>query len=119
MTVDEFISDLSPTLQVLMQGIRAVIMDAHPMIVEKMRYKIPFYDYKGMLFYLNPKKEVVEMGFCNGAQLIDEDEVLSATDRKVIRHLVIRNLHDVRRLSTRAIIQQAILVREVKVRSKK
>lgn len=113
MTVDEFIAEAAPSSRLLLQSLRELIRGAHPMIEEKMRYRIPFYDYKGMLFFLNPRKDTIELGICNGAKLYDEDGILSATDRKIIRHLVITSLKDTRKPEVRAILQQAIMVREL------
>jgi hypothetical protein len=114
MNVAEYISELDPKTQEIVLALRDAILGAYPQIVESIRYKIPFYKMNGMLFFINPRKNYVELGLCNGAQLVDEFGLFHATDRKLIRHLHIRNAADAFSTTTQSIIQQAILVNELK-----
>jgi hypothetical protein len=119
MTIDEFIVDSDPAVRPLLAATREYILDLHPMMSEKMRYKIPFFDYLGWLFYLNTRKDHIELGFINGAELADEEGVLTATDRKMIRHYRIHSLKDLRNPALRNLIQQAMLTREAGVSKRK
>ena len=114
MNVAEYISELEPKTQEIVLAMRDAILGAHPKIVESISYKIPFFKMNGMLFFINPRKNYVELGFCNGAQLVDEFGLFHATDRKLIRHLHIRTSADAFSTTTQSIIQQAILVNELK-----
>jgi len=101
-----------------MYALREVIINAHPQIQESIKYKLPFYTFNGLLFFLNPRKDYVEMGFCNGAYLHDEAGVFKALDRAYIRHLYVYNIEDAFKDSTRELIQQAILYNELKKKKK-
>lgn len=114
MNVADYISDCDPRVQQIMYALREVIVNAHPQIQESIKYKLPFYTYHGLLFFLNPRKDYVEMGFCNGAFLHDERGIFKALDRAYIRHLYVYNIEDAFKDSTRELIQQAILYNEVK-----
>lgn len=118
MNVAECISNLDPKTQEIVLALRDAILRAHPQITESLSYKIPFYKMNGMLFFINPRKHYVELGLCNGAQLVDEFGLFHATDRKYIRHLHIYKPKDAFSRSTQTIIQKAILVNELKKKSK-
>lgn len=112
MTVDDFILNQPPRMADLLESVRGHLLAAHPAIAEKMRYRIPFFDYRGMLFYLNPVKDHVVLGIINGHLLADEKGILQAGDRKMIRHLLIHQPEEMEGDEVRAMIQQALLVRE-------
>jgi hypothetical protein len=112
MTVDEFIADSDPRIQPLLEEIRVLLLNLHPMMTERIRYKIPFFDCPRMLFFLNPRKDRVELGFCNGAVLADENGLLTATDRKYIRHYIIRKPSDIYHEGLRSLLFEAIEVHQ-------
>ena len=114
MNVAEYISNLEPKTQEIVLALRDAILSAHPQIIESISYKVPFYKMNGMLFFINPRKSYVELGLCNGAELEDEFGLFHATDRKLIRHLHIYKAGDAFSRSTQSIIQQAVLVNELK-----
>lgn len=112
MTVTDFILNQPPRMAELLESVRAHLLAAHPAMEEKIRYGIPFFDYKGMLFYLNPVKDHIVIGIINGHLLADEEGLLQAGDRKMIRHLPVHRPEDMEKEEVRAMIQQALLVRE-------
>ena len=118
MNVAEYISNLDPRTQEIVLALRDAIISAHPQIIESISYKVPFYKMNGMLFFINPRENYVELGLCNGAQLKDEYGLFHATDRKYIRHLHIYKTGDAFKRTTLSIIQQAVLVNELKKKSK-
>ncbi len=118
MNVADYISDCDRNIQPILYALRETIVNAHPQIQESIKYRLPFYTFNGLLFFLNPRKEYVEMGFCNGASLHDENNLFKALDRAYIRHLYVFSIEDVFKDSTRELIQQAILYNEMKDKKK-
>lgn len=112
MTVDDFILSQTPRIAELLESVRTHLLAAHPAMVAKIRYRIPFFDYRGMLFYLNPAKDHIVLGIVNGHLLADEEGILKAENRKMIRHLHIHHPNDPWNQQIRTMIQQAILMRE-------
>ena len=85
-----------------------------PKMIEELKWKIPFYSYCGMLCFLNmPKKgDYAIVGFYHGAKLSNTQEKLMATDRKMIRHLLIESVEQANGRIFREILQEAILINE-------
>lgn len=86
-SVDHYIALLDLQRRNLMLSLRELILCASPDITESVKFKIPFYDYFGMLCYLNSVKAGVALGFCNGAML--QSEKLSGSGKQ-IRHLIFK-----------------------------
>jgi hypothetical protein len=86
--VEEYVADLEPWMQEQFYVVREIILHTHPDIQEAIRYQVPFYTLKGMLFYvaLYKKKHFI-LGFCDGAKLSDPNAMLLAdAKQKYIRH---------------------------------
>ncbi|MBX7242245.1 MAG: DUF1801 domain-containing protein [Bacteroidia bacterium] len=90
-TVNAYIDQCSPVHQEKLIRIQQIILSCSPVIEEKIRYKIPFYDYYGrMLCYLNPLKNGnIDLGFCQGNLMSDYHKVLEVKNRSQIRSIEI------------------------------
>lgn len=90
-------------------------------LIDKIRYKIPFYDHKSWICYLNPKKDGgVELAFVKGNQLSNEQGLLQAYDRKQIRGITFYKVAEIPEREILEIIQEALILDEsVKKSSRK
>jgi hypothetical protein len=112
-TVDDFIAAQPADTQFRLRTLRKLILDAAPHVGESIKYGIPFYTYHGLLCYLNPKPGYVDFGFCRGVQLFDEAGLLYG-DNQEIRKVKVTQLGGPLAGSLRQLVQQALLVNEVK-----
>ena len=63
-----------------------------PEVSRKMRYKIPFYDYKSWVCYLNPvKPDKVEMCFFRGKKLSNVQGLLEDRGRKMVSGILLED----------------------------
>lgn len=109
--VDHFVHDLPGWQQEIIQYLRDILLSSASALMEEIKYKIPFYSYKGDLCYINPQKDQVVLGFTKGAQLLDEPNILEG-DQKEVRHYVIRDFDAIDEDDLRIVIQEAILLNE-------
>ena len=112
--VDAYIGNIPEQEQMLWETLRQIILEQSPKIVEEIKYRIPFYSYKGMLCYLNPNKAGgVVLGLCRGNQLSNEQGLLVASDRKMIRHIIINSVEEAEQLPLPEVLQEALMVNEL------
>lgn len=82
-------------------------------LLDKIRYKIPFYDHKSWICYLNPKKDGgVELAFVKGNQLSNEQGLLQAHHRKQIRGITFYKVVEIPEREILEIIQEALILDE-------
>lgn len=64
------------------------LLSTYAQITERIRYGVPFYDYKGMMIYMGPfRKKRLMIGFCNGVHMQDEYGLLkNDAGQTQIRH---------------------------------
>jgi hypothetical protein len=117
--VASYIEALSPSQQETLLFLRKILFDNCVQLEEKFRYKVPFYDYFGMCFYLIKKNAGVELGFCEGHQLEDSDHLLTSQHLAVVRHYRVDNIHQIETEALSRLIQQALMINEAKPRKKK
>jgi len=80
----------------------------------KIRFKIPFYDCKSWICYLNPlKKGAVELVFLRGNELIDESGLLEARGRKMVKGIIISDIDNIPFDTIHQILLQALLIDEL------
>lgn len=118
MNVDDFIAEAPLPVQHLLKEALDLLMRQHPGLTARMRYRIPFVDYHRMLFFLHPRKNHIAIGFCNGAVLSDEAGILTAGDRKYIRHYPVYHPSDLYLPALQPLLQEAILMQEISLRTK-
>ena len=113
--IEEYILKHSNDNQLIFHELRQIILNASPKINEKYAYQCPFYYFKRPLAYLyttakNPNNVI--LGFCQGAQLSNDQGLLVASDRKQIRHIVCGNYNEVPWNAIREIVNEAVLLQE-------
>ena len=103
----------------LLHQLRQIILESAPHIEERIKWKIPFYSYQGLLCYLNlqAKGNGVVLGFCRGAMLSNEQRLLQGNGKEV--RLVIFNDQDsLPKEEIRQLLQEAMLLNETMQRRK-
>lgn len=114
--VDDYIMSLPAQQSLIFSHLRSRILQASPAMVESLKYGVPFYTLKGLFAYLSPgKKGEVILGFCDGHLLMDEWNVLSAHDRKLIRHLVVIPSSEIPEEALHSFLQQQVIVHEARL----
>jgi hypothetical protein len=73
--VEIFILDQPENLKPILKKLRGLILSSSPFIAEKLVFNIPFFYGKKRIFYVNPQKSWVDLGFCEG-YLLAENPVL-------------------------------------------
>lgn len=96
----------------MIQKIRGIILGSAPGIHESLKYKIPFYTHKGLLCYINPTNEKVVIGFSQGAEFANEDNMLIGSG-KTVRHLIYKNIKDIKTEKLLHLIYEALIINEI------
>jgi hypothetical protein len=117
-----YIASADESLQPILMDLRALILAQHPMIEERFRYSIPFYDYHGWMCYINlvNNKKHVALCFIDGYKLDDEEGILEVKGRKIVRSLTFASALDAaQKDKVREFIQQAMMIKEANQKIKK
>lgn len=86
---------------------------SYPEITAKMRFSIPFYYRKSWVCYLNPTKDGrVELAFTWGRELSNEQGLLEARGRKLVRGVTFASIEEIPEETLHEILQEAFLVDE-------
>lgn len=84
-----------------------------PEVTGKIRYKIPFYDRRSWICYLNPiKEDRVELAFTRGNELSNEQGLLEARGRKQIRGVIFAFVEEIPDEVVLEVLQEALLLDE-------
>ncbi len=79
----------------------------------KLRFKIPFYDHKSWVCYVNPiKKKGVELVFLQGKKLSNVQGVLDARGRKQVAGIYLNEISEIDESILYEIVQEALLIDE-------
>ncbi|MEQ6119622.1 DUF1801 domain-containing protein [Reichenbachiella sp. MALMAid0571] len=118
--VESFIMNLPKPHAKLMFELRDIILQSLPGCEEKINYKVPFYSYlRGLCYLYIPakQKDIVALGFCQGAQLSNVHGLLTG-DGKFVRLIEfdIRQTYDMDLV--RETIQEAVLLQEILYKKK-
>ena len=82
---------------------------------DKIRFKIPFYYGRSWICYLNPTKDnKVEFAFTRGNELSNAQGLLESKGRKQVYSITFETLKDVPKEVVYEVLQEAILLDEVK-----
>ena len=85
----------------------------YPNVVDKIRYKIPFYYRKSWICYLNPiKKNGIELAFTRGNELSNEQGILQTKGRKQISGFEIYDVKEIDEELLHEIFQEAFILDE-------
>lgn len=110
-----YIENQPDKIRVLMRSLRNMIIDSLPYCEEKITYVIPFFYFKRRMCYLyssNKKKDLVILGFCQGAKLSNEQNILVG-DGTVVRTIEF-DLHqppDMRMVQE--VISEAVILQQI------
>lgn len=111
---EAYITELPDNQRLIMQYLHGLLM-SFPQVTTKIRYKIPFYDRKSWVCYLNPvKNNGVELCFLKGSELSNEQGILEPTDRKMVRGIKYYKPEAINVKLLREVINEAIILDEVK-----
>ena len=107
--VDLFILEKEGHQQAVLQFLNDLMM-SNPEIVQKIRYKVPFYYRKSWICYLNPNKKTgtVEMVFLRGDELSNEQGLLEAKGRKQVLGVTFSKVVNIPVATLMEVIQEAI-----------
>jgi hypothetical protein len=87
---------------------------------DKIRFKIPFYFHKSWVCYLNPiKNDSVEIAFLLGKELSNQQGLLRANGRKQVAGISISNVAEIPQEAVYEIIQEALMLDEIKYQQRK
>lgn len=117
--VDTFIDGLPIEKKPLVEQLRQLIHDMVPGVQEKLSFKIPFYHYFGMYCYINPVKNGVDLGICNGKKIADGFEHLEVKGRALIATVRLYSLHDIENKQVAEILATAAIDKEAVAAAKK
>jgi len=109
--VDEFILDLPIWQQEIVEHLRVLILQTAPGVVETLKFKIPYYEYKKHLCYINPKKDNVILGMVHGKILAENNPILVG-NQKQVRHVTIHKINEEIDTQLRFLLQEAILLND-------
>jgi hypothetical protein len=117
----DFIAEKPAGLQRILRTLRHWILEASPKTTEKISFKIPFFYHHGMLCYLNPvqKDTAVDIGFCRGFELSNEQGWLEARKRNTIKSFVVHDIADLDQEIFLQILHEAMLINELHAQEKK
>ena len=94
---------------------RSIMIFLHELLTNKLglkpkiRYKIPFYDSKTWICYLNPRKDTsVELAFIRGNELSNAQGLLEPNGRKQIMGINFTSLKDIPYESLMEVLLEAI-----------
>jgi len=92
---------------------RLLTMDLN--LIDKIRFKIPFYYRKSWICYLNPSKDgKTEFAFVRGNELSNVQGLLESKGRKQVYSIELEKVSDIPKQKINEIIQEAILLDETK-----
>ena len=96
---------------------RAIMLHFHALFTKelgltcKLRFKIPFYDLKTWIFYLNPSKSGgVDLVFIRGNELSNAQGILESKGRKQILSITFQSLSEIPEDELYESIQEALIL---------
>ena len=86
--VDNLVFEWNEHQQETFQILRNQILDANPMVVESVKYNVPFYTLNGLLMYISPLKNGgIYLSFCQGELMLDPEELFITDTTKNVRKI--------------------------------
>ncbi len=120
-SVDDFIDHQLSHLQSLMQGLRMLILNAHPKIREHLEINTPMFKVKQDVCYfgkVHPTKGL-EVCFLRGFQLSNEQGLLESKGRKFIHGITLIDINDLKNKETAflEVLNEALILDEINEKS--
>ena len=125
-SVDEMILNLPKDERVIVNRLRALVMECLPAATEKEYYGegVPFYSHHRQICFIWPasvfwgpkrtletqKPKGVSLGFCQGNLMSNEDGILKAEGRKQVYVMYFHSLKDINEDQVRALLFEAGMV---------
>ena len=106
---DQWFEALNDAQRPLLIELRKIILAAGKSLTEEIRWRQPCYKLNRHVCYLNAHKSYVVLGFQQGAQLEDPQQLLEGTS-KTMRHIRIRGASDIKKSAITKLIKSAISV---------
>jgi hypothetical protein len=117
--VSLFIAEQPENNLAILSRLQQLILASAPQLEEKLSYGIPFFYYLGRLCYLNTHRHGVDIGFCRGFELSNEQELLEARDRVEVKTITYQSPDAIAESPLREILQEALLLNEWHFKNKK
>jgi hypothetical protein len=120
MNVTGFISQQPEPKKGVMTILRSWILDLGRSTEEKISNKIPYFSFFGPMCYLNPTDDGVELGFTKGYELSDDDHLLEAKGRKMVRSITFDSLTSLEEQedTIRRLLNEAAILNEYRFKRK-
>jgi len=109
--VEKFIAKEKGHKRLICEELRRLILENIPNVKEEIKWNCPFYSYKGILCFINPRKDCVDLGFYQGHLLSNENGILD-TDGKTVRHIKYVTIDDIDEYKLLEVINEAVLINE-------
>lgn len=90
--IDSYIAKKTPEQQLLLGLLHQLITQTSAQIEPRFSFGCPFYYYKGMFCYLNAVRNGIDLGFCRGVDLSNEQGILETRNRKQVRSVFINSI---------------------------
>ena len=110
-TVGTWVSDLDPAVRPIAEALRQLILNAVPDLSEAIKWGNPVYEKKERVCYLAATKAYVNLGFFNGASLIDQENRIEGTGEKM-RHVKVRSIGDIQPDQYASWLREAVALNE-------
>jgi uncharacterized protein len=117
--VDSFIDGLPDDKKAITVQLHRIIHALVPAVQEKFSFKIPFYHYFGMFCYINPVKDGVDLGICNGKSIAAGFPSLKVKGRALIATVRLHSLKDITGKQVEEIIAASAIAKETAAKAKK
>lgn len=117
--VDIFIDELPLGQKAMAEQLRHLIHTMVPGVQEKLGFKIPFYHYFGMYCYINPVKDGLDLGICNGKRIAADFEHLEVKGRAIVATVRLHTLKDIEWKQVAEILATAAIDKETMAAEKK
>ncbi|SOC06007.1 hypothetical protein SAMN05880501_104157 [Ureibacillus xyleni] len=107
--VDQYIDKLPEEIQQITVELRKIILDSSPHLKEEFKWSMPNYSYNGLVCYLQPAKNHVNLGFHRGNELKNKEwgHFLHGTG-KSMRHIQINNMQEIQKDAFTSLIKIAV-----------
>ena len=107
--VDQFIDNLPKEVQEITIELRKIILDASPYLKEEFKWSMPNYTYNGLVCYIQPAKNYVNLGFHRGIELKNKEwgQFLQGTG-KLMRHIQINSLQEIQKDVLSTLVKTAV-----------
>jgi hypothetical protein len=106
---EEFMLDQAHELKPILKKLHSLILSSSPKVADRLVYGIPFYYGNKRIFYINPQKKSVELGFCEG-HLLSANRILKTKDRKQVKTIGFKSIDEIQEDILLPIIHEAILI---------